>query len=180
MSKFLNAEERNEPLAIITIAQMILPAIFQMMITGELWNPTDLFKVDMPETLKERQLTKAVKQAAKFLVKQGLTVSQVFLLGFALQKMALLQSFLLCSYFCSHPASFTLPTSFSRLLKTYDCSALPKLFRLGTMASADFSQFVVTMLCFEYVCSLTPARPPRVSVTTFTSYICCIYTLKFR
>ena len=23
------------------------------------------------------------------------------------------------------------------------------------------------------------ARPPRVSVTTFTSYICCIYTLKF-
>ena len=23
------------------------------------------------------------------------------------------------------------------------------------------------------------ARPPRVSVTTFTSYVCCIYTLKF-
>ena len=49
----------------------------------------------------------------------------------------------------------------------------------GTMTSADFLQFVVTMLCFEYVYSFTPARPPRVSVTTFTSYICCIYTLKF-
>ena len=47
------------------------------------------------------------------------------------------------------------------------------------MTSADFLQFVVTMLCFKYVYSFTPARPPRVSVTTFTSYICCIYTLKF-
>ena len=32
---------------------------------------------------------------------------------------------------------------------------------------------------FEYVYSFAPMRPPRVSVTTFTSYICCIYTLKF-
>ena len=47
------------------------------------------------------------------------------------------------------------------------------------MTSADFLQFVVTMLRFEYVYSFTPARPPRVSVITFTSYICCIYTMKF-
>lgn len=53
---------------------MILTAVFQMMTTGEVWNPTDLFKVDMPETLKENQLSKAVKQATKFLEKQGLTV----------------------------------------------------------------------------------------------------------
>ena len=32
---------------------------------------------------------------------------------------------------------------------------------------------------FEYVYSFAPMRPPRVSATTFTSYICCIYTLKF-
>ena len=32
---------------------------------------------------------------------------------------------------------------------------------------------------FEYVYSFAPMRPPRVSVTTFASYICCIYTLKF-
>ena len=55
----------------------------------------------------------------------------------------------------------------------------PSFFSLGTMASADFLQFVVTMFRFEYVYSYAPARPPRVSVTTFTSYICCIYTLKF-
>lgn len=54
---------------------MILTAIFQMMTTGEVWNPTDLFKVDMPESLKERQLSKTVKLATKFLKKQGLTVS---------------------------------------------------------------------------------------------------------
>ncbi len=47
------------------------------------------------------------------------------------------------------------------------------------MASADFLRFVVTMLRFEFVYSFAPARPPRGSVTTFTSYICCIYTLKF-
>ena len=30
--------------AIIAIARMILTAIFQMISTGEVWNPTDLFK----------------------------------------------------------------------------------------------------------------------------------------
>ena len=55
----------------------------------------------------------------------------------------------------------------------------PSFFPLGTMASADFLTFVVTMFRFEYVYSFSPTRPPRVSVTTFASYICCIYTLKF-
>lgn len=55
----------------------------------------------------------------------------------------------------------------------------PSFFLLGTMTSADFLPFVVTMFRFEYVYSFTPARPPRVSVITFTSYICYIYTLKF-
>ena len=69
------SKRRGKKRAIIAIARMILTAIFQMMTTGEVWNPTDLFKVDMPESLKERQLYKAVKQATKFLEKQGLTVS---------------------------------------------------------------------------------------------------------
>ena len=68
------SKRRGKKRAIIAIARMILTAIFQMMTTGEVWNPTDLFKVDMPETLKEKQLSKAVKQATKFLEKQGLTV----------------------------------------------------------------------------------------------------------
>ena len=69
------SKRRGKKRAIIAIARMILTAIFQMMTTGEVWNPSDLFKVDMPESLKERQLSKAVKQATKFLEKQGLTVS---------------------------------------------------------------------------------------------------------
>lgn len=69
------SKRRGKKRAIIAIARMILTAIFHMMSTGEVWNPTDLFKVDMPESLKERQLSKAVKQATKFLEKQGLTVS---------------------------------------------------------------------------------------------------------
>ena len=69
------SKRRGKKRAIIAIARMILTAIFQMMTTGEVWNPTDLFKVDMPESLKERQLSKAVKQATKFLENQGLTVS---------------------------------------------------------------------------------------------------------
>ena len=52
---------------------------------------------------------------------------------------------------CGQPPSpaysvFITPTSFLGLLETYDCSVLPA-FR-GTMTSADFSQFVVTMLRF--------------------------------
>ncbi len=69
------AKRRGKKRAIIAIARMILTAIFQMLTTGEAWNPTDLFKVDMPESLKEKQLSKAVKQATKFLEKQGLTVA---------------------------------------------------------------------------------------------------------
>ena len=40
--------------------------------TGELWNPTDLYKIDMPEPLKSKQKEKAVKQAMKLLIAEGL------------------------------------------------------------------------------------------------------------
>ena len=46
-----------------------------MLSNGETWNPVDLRKVDMPESLKEQQLAKAMKQAIRFLETQGLTVS---------------------------------------------------------------------------------------------------------
>ena len=50
---------------------MILTAIYQMLSTGETWNPTDLFKIDMPEPMKEKQKEKAIKQAMKLLIRQG-------------------------------------------------------------------------------------------------------------
>lgn len=68
------SKRRGKKRAIIAIARMILTAVFCMLSTGEVWNPVDLYKVDMPEHLKEKQLAKAVKQAVHFLETQGLTV----------------------------------------------------------------------------------------------------------
>ena len=51
---------------------MILTAIYQMLSTGEAWNPSDLYKVDMPTPLLEKQKAKAIKQAVKLLQKEGL------------------------------------------------------------------------------------------------------------
>lgn len=67
-------KRRGKKRAIIAIARMILTAIYSMLSTGEFWNPVDLYKIDMPEHLKEQQLAKAVKQAVRFLEKQGLKV----------------------------------------------------------------------------------------------------------
>ena len=68
------SKRRGKKRAIIAVARMILTAVYQMLSTGEAWNPSDLFKVDMPQPLKEKQLEKAVKQAMKFLEKQGIFV----------------------------------------------------------------------------------------------------------
>ena len=68
------SKRRGKKRAIIAVDRMILTAVFQMLSTGEAWNPSDLFKVDMPQPLKEKQLEKAVKQAMKFLEKQGIFV----------------------------------------------------------------------------------------------------------
>lgn len=70
-----NATRRGKKRAIIAIARMILTAIYSMLSTGEVWNPVDLFKVDMPEHLKQQLLAKAVKQAVRFLESQGFKVS---------------------------------------------------------------------------------------------------------
>lgn len=67
-------KRRGKKRAIIAIARMILTAVFVMLSNLEEWNPVDLYKVDMPEHLKEKQLAKAVKQAVHFLEAQGLTV----------------------------------------------------------------------------------------------------------
>lgn len=69
------ARRRGKKRAIIAIARMILTAIYSMLSTGEVWNPVDLYKVDLPEHLRERQLQKAVQQAVHFLETQGLKVS---------------------------------------------------------------------------------------------------------
>lgn len=65
-------KRRGKKRAIIAIARMILTAIYNMFVTGEVWNPSDLYKIDMPQEMVEKQKQKAIKQAVKLLVSLGL------------------------------------------------------------------------------------------------------------
>ena len=51
---------------------MILTAIYQMLSTGEQWNPSDLYKINMPLALIDKQKAKAIKQAKKLLQQEGI------------------------------------------------------------------------------------------------------------
>jgi hypothetical protein len=70
------SKRRGKKRAIIAIARMILTAIYQMLSTGEAWNPCDLYKIDMPQEMQDKQKTKAVKQALKLLISEGVISSE--------------------------------------------------------------------------------------------------------
>ena len=65
-------KRRGKKRAIIAIARMILTAIYHMFVTGEEWNPSDLYKIDMPQEMQEKQKAKAIKQAKKLLISEGI------------------------------------------------------------------------------------------------------------
>ncbi len=65
-------KRRGKKRAIIAIARMILTAVFQMLSTGEAWNPSDLYKIDMPQALVGKQKARAIKQAKKLLLREGI------------------------------------------------------------------------------------------------------------
>lgn len=71
------AKRRGKKRAIIAIARMILTSVYHMLSTGETWNPCDLFKIDMPVEIKQKQKEKAIKQALKFLISEGIIPSTV-------------------------------------------------------------------------------------------------------
>ena len=52
---------RGKKRAIIAIARMILTAIYHMFCTGEVFNPTDLRQIDMPEELKKKNVFNAIR-----------------------------------------------------------------------------------------------------------------------
>lgn len=64
-------KRRGKKRAIIAIARMILTAVYHMLSTGETWNPCDLYQVDMPQKMQDKQKAKAIKQALKLLVAEG-------------------------------------------------------------------------------------------------------------
>jgi transposase len=65
------SKRRGKKRAIIAIARMILTAVYNMFVTGEEWNPSDLYKIDMPQEMLEKQKEKAIKQAMKLLISNG-------------------------------------------------------------------------------------------------------------
>lgn len=65
-------KRRGKKRAIIAISRMILTAVYHMLSTGEVWNPTDLYKIDMPDNLVQKQKVKAIKQATKLLIAECL------------------------------------------------------------------------------------------------------------
>lgn len=67
------SKRRGKKRAIIAIARMILTAVYAMLSSGEIFNPTDLHKFDMPIILKENQEAKAIKQAIELLKSKGIT-----------------------------------------------------------------------------------------------------------
>lgn len=70
-------KRRGKKRAIIAIARMILTAIYHMFTTGELFNPCDLYKIDMPQEIQSKQKDKAIKQALKLLISQGIIDSSI-------------------------------------------------------------------------------------------------------
>ena len=65
------SKRRGKKRAIIAIARMLLTAVYNMIVAGEEWNPSDLYKIDMPHEMLNKQKDKAVKQAIKLLIAQG-------------------------------------------------------------------------------------------------------------
>ncbi|MGI5880932.1 MAG: hypothetical protein ACOX6L_10125 [Syntrophomonadaceae bacterium] len=77
-------KRRGKKRAIIAIARMILTAIYHMLSTGETFNPCDLYKVDMPLELRDKQKEKALKNAVNLLITQGL-IQETDIAGLSLQ-----------------------------------------------------------------------------------------------
>ena len=65
------SKRRGKKRAIIAIARMILTALFHMLSTGEVWNPSDLKQIDMPLEMREKELQKSLRKAAKLLITHG-------------------------------------------------------------------------------------------------------------
>ena len=69
------SKRRGKKRAIIAIARMILTAVFSMLSTGEVWNPSDLSRFDLSEQDAQKLKAVKIKKAIAFLSAQGINVS---------------------------------------------------------------------------------------------------------
>lgn len=70
------SKRRGKKRAIIAIARMLLTAIFHILSTYEVWNPTDLKKNELPESVKECNRRHELKKAMQLLENQGYSISK--------------------------------------------------------------------------------------------------------
>lgn len=80
------SKRRGKKRSIIAISRMILTAIYHMLSTGEVWNPTDIDQVDMPEQLVNKRKELAIKNAKNLLIKEGIIPNEFQLLFGVIQK----------------------------------------------------------------------------------------------
>ena len=71
-------KRRGKKRATIAIARMILTAIYAMLSTGEVFNPSDLKKFDMPEDLKRKQTLLPQKKQSSCLLLLALSLQVLF------------------------------------------------------------------------------------------------------
>ena len=71
---FLNVEEKR---AYIAIARKILVAIYHMLSTGELFNPSDLSRVETSDKDKIKFTKNNFMQSTKQLISLGLTIDDL-------------------------------------------------------------------------------------------------------
>ena len=71
------AKRRGKKRAIIAIARMLLTAVYNMLSTGEVWNPVDLNQIDMPPELREKEVQQSLKRALKLLVAYGVIAPDI-------------------------------------------------------------------------------------------------------
>jgi transposase len=64
-------KRRGKKRAIIAIARMILTAVYHMMKTGEVWNPSDLSDIDMSPEMAEKRRARDIRRAVNLLVSEG-------------------------------------------------------------------------------------------------------------
>ena len=65
-------KRRGKKRAVIAIARMILTAVYHMMKTGEVWNPSDLSDIDMTPEMAEKRKAKDIRRAINLLVSAGI------------------------------------------------------------------------------------------------------------
>ena len=71
------AKRRGKKRAIIAIARMILIAIYHIIKTGEVWNPSDLQTIDMPIDVKIKLAKSDLQRAIKTLISNGISIEDI-------------------------------------------------------------------------------------------------------